>query len=263
MLVQKAVIIYGSSLYHVDARMKNRRDAFGHALWDYLHGQGRGYEIVERDDGYVDVSGGWAMYLAAYPNWPTRHKHAMRYARGRVLDIGCGAGRHALYLQAKGFDVLGVDTSPLAVAVCRRRGLKNVRLISVNRVSPSLGTFGTVLMLGNNFGVFADPERARELLRNLYRTTDQDARIIAESIDIYQTDNPFHRSYHRRNKQRGRMAGQVRMRVRYQKYATPWFDYLLVSRKEMQKILRGTGWAVKHFIPPRGPFYVAVIIKVD
>ena len=59
------------------------------------------------------------------------------------------------------------------------------------------------------------------------------------------------------------MAGQVRMRVRYQKYATPWFDYLLVSRKEMQKILRGTGWAVKRFIAPRGPFYVAVIIKVD
>jgi len=38
---------------------------------------------------------------------------------------------------------------------------------------------------------------------------------------------------------------------------------LLVSRKEMQKILRGTGWAVKRFIPPRGPFYVAVIIKAD
>jgi SAM-dependent methyltransferase len=217
--------------------------------------------VVERDDGYVDVSGGRGMYLADYPTWPTRHRQAIRYAQGRVLDVGCGAGRHALHLQRKGLDVLGIDTSPLAVAVCRRRGLKNVGLMSLNRIRPVLGTFSTVLMLGNNFGLFASPERARWLLRRLHRTTDPDARIIAENVDIYQTDNPFHRPYHRHDGQRGRMNGQVRMGVRYQKYATSWFDYLLVSRKEMQKILRGTGWAVKRFIPPRGPFYIAVFVK--
>lgn len=241
--------------------MRNLRDAYGHALRDYLHGKGRGYEVVERDDGYVDVSGGRGMYLADYPNWPPRHRQAMRYAQGRVLDVGCGAGRHALYLQRKGLDVLGIDTSPLAVAVSRHRGLKNVRLMSANQVGPALGTFSTVLMLGNNFGLVANPERARWLLRRLHGITDDDARIIAETVDIYQTDNPFHRPYHRHNRQRGRMAGQVRMRVRYQKYATPWFDYLFVSRKEMEKILRGTGWAVKRFIPPHGPFYIAVIVK--
>jgi SAM-dependent methyltransferase len=237
------------------------RDAYGHALSDYLHGKGRGYEIVERDDGYVDVSGGPGMYLAAYPKWPFRHRQALRYAKGRVLDVGCGAGRHALYLQAKDLDVLGIDASPLAVAVCHRRGVRDVRLMSVNQIGPALGTFTTVLMLGNNFGLFANPRRARWLLGRLHAITDRDARIIAESVDIYQTDNPFHRPYHRRNRQRGRMPGQVRMRVRYQKYATPWFDYLFVSRMEMQKILSGTGWAVKRFLPPRGPFYVAVIIK--
>ena len=243
--------------------MRDLRDAYGHALWDYLHGKGRGYEVVEREDGHVSTSGGRGVYFADYSNWPSRHRQAIRYAHGRVLDVGCGAGRHALYLQRKGLDVLGIDTSPLAVAVCRHRGLKNVRLMSVNQISPALGTFSTVLMLGSNFALFSNPERAKRLLRKLHGTTGQDARIIAESIDIYQTDNPFHRQYHRRNRQRGRMAGQVRMRVRYQKYATPWFDYLFVSRKEMEKILRGTGWAVKRFIPPRGPFYVAVIVKAN
>ena len=180
--------------------MRDLWDAYGHALWDYLCGKGRGYEVVERDDGYVDVSGGRGIYLANDPNWPIRHRQAIRYAQGRVLDAGCGAGRHALYLQLKGLDVLGIDTSPLAVAVCRRRGLKNVRLMSVNQISPVLGTFSTVLMLGNNFGLLANPERARRLLRRLHRSTDQDAGIIAESVDIYQTDNPFHRAYHRRNR---------------------------------------------------------------
>ena len=243
--------------------MRGRWDAYGHALWDYFQGKGRGYEVIERDDGYVDISGGRGMYLADYPDWPTRHRQAIRYAHGRVLDVGCGAGRHALYLQRKGLDVLGIDTSPLAVAVCRHRGLKNVRLMSVNQIGSTLGTFSTVLMLGNNFGLVANPERARWLLRRLHGTTDEDARIIAESVDIYQTHNPFHRPYHRRNRQRGKMAGQVRMRVRYQKYATAWFDYLFVSRKEMEKLLGGTGWVIRRFIPPRGPLYIAVIVKTD
>jgi SAM-dependent methyltransferase len=212
--------------------MRNSWDAFGHALWDYLHG-----------------------------NWPSRHRQALRYAKGRVLDVGCGAGRHALYLQRKGLDVVGIDTSPLALAVCRRRGLKNVRLVSINQIRSAPGTFSTVLMLGNNFGLFANPERARRLLGRLHRITGQDARILAESLDPYQTDNPFHLAYQRRNKQRGRMAGQIRIRVRYQKYVTSWFDYLFVSREEMRKTLGGTGWAVKRFIPPRGPSYIAVIVK--
>lgn len=242
---------------------RDLRDAFGHALRDYLDGKGRGYEIVERDDGYVDISGGREMYFGDCPTWPSRQRQALRYAKGRVLDIGCGAGRHALYLQAKGLDLVGIDTSPLAVAVCRRRGLADVRLMSANQLGPALGAFGTVLMLGNNFGLFANPDKARRLLGRLYSITDRGARIIAESLDPYQTDNPFHRAYQRRNKQRGRMAGQVRIRVRYQKYATPWFGYLFVSRQEMAGILRGTGWTVRRFIPPRGPLYVAVIVKTD
>lgn len=135
--------------------------------------------------------------------------------------------------------------------------------MSVNQISPALGAFGTVLMLGMNFGLFANRDKARWLLRRLHRITGQDGRIIAESRDPDTTDNPFHRAYQRRNKQRGRMAGQVRIRVRYQKYVTRWFDYLFVSRNEMERILRGTGWAVRRFIPPHGPLYVAVIVKAD
>ena len=57
------------------------------------------------------------------------------------------------------------------------------------------------------------------------------------------------------------MAGQLRLRIRYRTYATPWFDYLLVSKDEMRSILDGTGWQVARFIDSRGPAYVAVIEK--
>ena len=57
------------------------------------------------------------------------------------------------------------------------------------------------------------------------------------------------------------MAGQLRMRIRYQTYASPWFDYLIVSRPEMEEILEGTGWYVERFIDSDGSMYVAVIEK--
>ena len=60
---------------------------------------------------------------------------AMKYVRGRTLDIGCGAGRVTLPLQQRGVDVVGIDNSPLAVRICRERGVNDVRLISVTRVS--------------------------------------------------------------------------------------------------------------------------------
>ena len=52
---------------------------------------------------------------------------AMEFVRGRVLDMGVGAGRHALHLQAQGHDVVGIDNSPKAVEVCRLRGLEDAR----------------------------------------------------------------------------------------------------------------------------------------
>jgi SAM-dependent methyltransferase len=242
-----------------ERRWSTSADAFGHALIDYLHGKGRGFEIIERDDGFIELSGGRTIYLAEYPDWPLHHRRAMRYVRGRVLDIGCGAGRHALYLQRRGFSVVGIDVSPLTIHASKLRGLRNAKVLSITQLDARLGKFDTLLMLGANFGLVGTPKRARWLLGRFRTITTPGARIIAESLDPYQTTNSFHRAYHRRNRRRGRMAGQLRLRVRYQKYASPWFDYLFASQQEMQRILQGTGWSVRQFIRSGGPTYIAVI----
>ena len=58
------------------------------------------------------------------------------------------------------------------------------------------------------------------------------------------------------------MAGQLRLRIRFQAIATPWFDYLFVSPDEMRHILTGTGWKATRFIDAERPSYVAVIERV-
>jgi SAM-dependent methyltransferase len=240
--------------------MRKDQDAYGREVYDF-HMRKGGYEIVERDDGYVDISSGPSMYFREYRDWGPHMQKAILSARGRVLDVGCGAGRHALYLQRKGHDVLGIDTSPLAAKVARLRGVRSVRVMPVTAVSRRLGSFGTVLMFGNNFGLFGSERRAKWLLARFRGVTDDEGRIIVESCDPYLTENPCHLAYHKLNRRRGRMPGQLRLRVRYQTYMTPWFDYLLVSPEEMKALMKETGWHVSKLYRSGGPAYSAVIEK--
>ena len=244
--------------------LKEHQDAFGRAMYDYfLSGMRDQYikEIIERDDGYLDASIGLEAYFREYRDWHPEEKKALRYARGRILDVGCGAGRHSLYLQGKGLDVVGIDNSPAAIEVCKQRGLKDALAMPLNEISSGLGVFDTVLMLGNNFGLFGSEAGARHMLKKISRITSKNARIITTSSNVYQTDIPAHLKYHEMNRKRGRMAGQIRFRVRYHEYATPWFDYLLVSQEEMVNILDGTGWRISRFFESAGAFYTAVIEK--
>jgi SAM-dependent methyltransferase len=105
--------------------LKSLDDAHGRLILDYFE-SGEGLEVVERDDGFIDASGyGPAAYFAPYRRWPKAERAAMRLVRGRMLDVGCGAGRVALELQEHGHDVVGIDISPLALGVARRRGGRN------------------------------------------------------------------------------------------------------------------------------------------
>ncbi len=242
-------------------KLKSFQDAYGQEVWSHFKGE-RNFEIIEREDGYFDVSSGAPAYFAEYEDWPEHHKKVMKSVRGKVLDIGCGAGRHAIYLQGRGFDVTGIDSSPLAIKVCRLRGLKKARVMPIAEIGNFAPcSFDTILMLGNNFGLFGSLINARRLLRKLYRITSDDAKIIAESNDPYGTRNRFHLAYQRANRGRGRMSGQLRIRIRYMKYVGRWFDYLIVSREEMREILKETGWNATQFIDSGGSPYIAIIEK--
>jgi len=243
--------------------LKASEDAYGRLVLDYLE-SGEGIEIVERDDGLIDASGyGPAAYFFPFRRWPKAERAAMRRVRGRVLDVGCGAGRVALHLQERGHEVVGVDLSPLAIEVARRRGAKDVRELAVTQVSRRLGRFDTIVMFGNNFGLMGGKRRAPWLLRRFRSIANEGARILAESVDPYKTDNEDHLAYHRRNRRRGRMSGQLRIRIRYGHYRTPWFDYLLASPEEMAKLARGTGWELREVIDEGERVYVGVLGRVS
>ena len=111
-------------------------------------------------------------------------------------------------------------------------------------------------------GLFGSRRRAPWLLRRLKSVTGPGARILAASTDPYTTDNPDHLAYHARNRRRGRMAGQLRIRIRHGAYRTPWFDYLLASPQELAELADGTGWELTRVVGEGVPSYVGVLERL-
>jgi SAM-dependent methyltransferase len=241
--------------------VKEGDDAFGEMLLRGLSDESVA-EIAERDDGFIAVSAfGAKGYFAARRSWPGAERQAMRYVRGRVLDVGCGGGRVCLEAQARGLEVVGIDVSPGAVEACRRRGVRDVRLLGIDDVDESMGRFDTIVMFGNNFGLFGRPAKAKRLLRRFAAVTTERGRIVATSRHLYDTDDPSHLAYQRRNRERGRLAGELRLRMRYRDLIGPWFDYLIVSKEEVADIVVGTGWTIARILEDGGPLYCAVLEK--
>ncbi|HLE11630.1 MAG: hypothetical protein A2504_12895 [Bdellovibrionales bacterium RIFOXYD12_FULL_39_22] len=245
-------------------KIKKEVDAFGMEIMAHYNGD-EVTEIIERSDGYIDgYENGIAKYFGEYKNWSYATKQAMKNIKGKTLDLGCGAGRIGLYLQNKKIDYLGIDNSPLAVKVCKLRGLKRVKILPIENLNNlKEKNFKSVTMLGNNFGLLGTPKRGKKILEELHKITTCDANIIAQSCDISKTKNIFHIAYQKDCLQKGKLRGELKLRCRFGNIKGPWFDYLMVTQKEMEMILNGTGWKIQKIINEKtGPLYCAVISKV-
>ncbi|MFI7609113.1 class I SAM-dependent methyltransferase [Micromonospora sp. NPDC049366] len=215
-------------------------------------------EIIERDDGLINGAPA-APYLDPPAWWQPYDRRAVDRARGETLDVGVGAGRIALALQERGVPVTGLDTSAGALDVCRRRGVRNLVHGTVDSHVADGARYDTFLMLGNNLGLFEGRERAPALLAALAALARPGAQIIAHGTDPYGTRDPVHTVYHERNRRRGRLGGQLRLRLRYRELATDWFDYLVCSPDEFAELVRGSAWQLIDVDDRDAPYYLATL----
>ncbi len=221
-------------------------DAFGAALLAFLDG-GRHAYVVERDDGYIRA-GDASVYFAPPGEWPGAEARILDHVRGRVLDVGAGAGRHALELASRGHDVVALDTSPGAAEACRRRGVAHVFAGSVYELDDA-GGFDTLLLAGHNLALLGSPAAAPVFLGRLAELARPGARIVGTARRATGTDDPDHLVYHDRNRAVGRPPGQVTMRVRYLRQASPWFDYWFMDPEELAAVAEPARWRVTHTEP--------------
>ncbi len=231
-------------------------DAFGRALLDVVAGMPDPI-VIERDDGFVSLD--TLDYLTVRDE---RDQWALDRVRGRVLDVGAGAGRGTLALQERGHDVVALDVSPGAIRACRQRGVREVYEGSVEQAAADgmAGTFDSALLLGNNLGLLGSPATAASFLTAVGRLLRPGGIIVGTCLDAYQTSKQAHLDFHERNRRRGRMAGHLTIRVRYQRLATDWFDYLALSPAELADLAGSAGWRVTDLWP--GTIYAAVLERM-
>lgn len=226
--------------------MRETSDAFGQALLDWVHG-GTTPEIIERDDGVIEIGAGAEVYLMEAHEWPAAEREAMRYVRGRTADLGCGGGRVALHLQQLGCRVVGIDSSPLALKAAKLYGVNTTLRLSVDEMKSQVEQFDTIIMFGNNLGVFGTPLRAKRLLTSWAKAAPRGTRLLLESTNPLSGGAPVvDKRYCARNREKGVATGQCRLRVWYDRSPTTWFNWFFVSRSDMKRLLSGTGWTLIH-----------------
>lgn len=158
------------------------KDLMGQAILDY-HQNGNA-EILLTETSISEIDDLPVEYLfRGFEEMNLIEQKALELSKGKVLDIGAGAGSHSLYLQnEKGLEVFALDISPKAIEVCRLRGLKNAICTDVLNFSDE--TFDTVLLLMNGTGIFQSLEKIDIYLEKLYSLVNQDGQILIDSTDI-------------------------------------------------------------------------------
>ena len=222
-------------------------------------------EIVERDDGFIQGAPA-ARYLCRPDQWHSFALRALEHFERRTLDIninidiGSGAGRFALALQDCGIPVVGLDVSVGTVQVAAARGVRETICATVEEhAAAGPERYDRFALFGNNLGLLESRERAPSFLAALAAMANPAAKIIAQGMDPYGTEDDLHLAYHAANQAAGRFAGQLRLRVRYRGIATDWFDYLLCTPGELEDLVGATPWRIEDVDRTDAPFYTAIL----
>ncbi|MFK7049438.1 MULTISPECIES: bifunctional 2-polyprenyl-6-hydroxyphenol methylase/3-demethylubiquinol 3-O-methyltransferase UbiG [Flavobacterium] len=157
-------------------------DLFGKALLDYQTNNTPEPIITETnisEEDEMDVG-----YLfRSFKEMPKLEQRALNLSKGNVLDVGCGAGSHSLYLQEKGLKVTSLDVSKNAIETCKLRGIKNP--ISKNLIDFDTDErFDTILLLMNGTGIFGSLKDTSKYLQKLKNLLSNNGQIIIDSSDI-------------------------------------------------------------------------------
>ena len=165
-----------------------QKDLFGKALLDYHNGNYS--EDLVTSTHISDEDELPLPYLfRSFAEMPALEQKALSLCRGKVLDVGCGAGVHSLYLQKQHLDIKGIDVSEGALTVAKERGVKNVEQLNILDESEM---FDTILLLMNGTGIFQTLSETPRYLQHLKSLLRSNGQILIDSSDIkymYQDDD--------------------------------------------------------------------------
>lgn len=214
-------------------------DVYGKAIIDYFMGEKS--KIIT----YSSVGGKDELPVAhlfrSYEKMPEIEKIALDITKGQVLDLGCGAGSHSLYLQEKNHLVKAVDISEGAIKICKKRGLKNA--VAMNLWDLKSEKFDTILSLMNGAGICGSLGMVPGFMAHLKSLLNPNGQVLIDSSDIIymfededgEVDLPEEDHYY----------GEVEFNLQYKKEKSGAFPWLYIDYYRLKHYAEESGFKCK------------------
>ncbi len=231
------------------------KDPMGRAIAEYLKtGKASKLRVFSPmfDEDDIPVS----TLFRSYEDMPEIERKALDMAKGRVLDVGAGAGCHSLVLQERGIDVTAVDISPLSVETMKARGVKKVLEKDFFTLEKP---YDTIIMLMNGLGIMGTLERAPEFFKHIDKILAPGGQLLCDSSDIsYVFENeegvieyPEEMAY----------FGELTFQMQYLDTIGTPFEWLYIDPETLKRVAEENGFTSEVIVEGEHYDYLARITR--
>ena len=228
------------------------KDVFGQALFDHYKGI-RSHKLWIHNKYGPKEEMPLSVYFRTESEMPDLELLALRKCYGKVLDIGAGAGSHALILQNKGLEVTALDISGLCVNMMKQRVVINVfegDIFAFNNRK-----YDTLLLMMNGIGLTGTIKQFRLFLRHARQLLSANGQLLFDSSDVaYLYDHPIPAM--------DNYYGEIAYQYVYKRKRSDWFKWLYIDRVQLAIVATSEGWSTEVLFDDGMDQYLARLIPV-
>jgi len=223
------------------------KDVLGQAISDYFHQTSAGKLWVNNKYGPREEMP-VAVYFRNAEEMPELEWIAVQHCKGKILDIGAGAGSHTLLLQQMGQDCTALEISPLAAAVIKARGVE--RIIQKDFFQWTGETYDTLLLMMNGIGLSGTLRGLRAFLGKARKLLSPGGQLIFDSSNIaylYGGHPPEMPDYY----------GEILYQYEYKKQRSDWFNWLFIDGETLKTVAAEEGWQTEFLFTDESDQFLA------
>lgn len=235
----------------------SNNDPFGQACLAYLKGI-RGLEIKVKSDHTKDDYLPVDYLFRSFNEMPLLEQTALNLCKGKVLDIGAGAGCHSKWLMEHDFEVLSIDQSPGVIEALQLQGL-NFKHIDFFHLEET-NKYNTLLALMNGTGISGTEKKFPEFLNKCKKLLAKDGQLLIDSSDVLYL---FEKENQLNGGSKEKYYGQVKYQMEFDNEQTDWFDWIYFSYEKLKGICEKNGMSCDYIFEGSTHDYLVKIMKMD
>lgn len=208
-------------------------DVQGKALWEYFKNNKNKKPLILHNDYGKPEKMPKEVFFLDHAELNDLDLYALSMCRGRILDVGAGAGRHVLPLQSTN-DVTALEISPLCNKIMAERGVNQIIEEDIFNFNPE-EKYDTILMLMNGIGLAGSLDGVKALLKKCKQILAENGQIIFDSSDIsYLYRDTFF--------PKDRYFGEVTYQYEYKQEKGKEFGWIYIDKNTITKVASQVGY---------------------